>query len=83
MELCRRGGWVKVGGRDSLGIFVWGTFSMINRRVGQAVNARGADAETVGNGTVAPAVLLGNKMLGAGEQLTARPGVDETAVESS
>ncbi|KAL2051203.1 hypothetical protein ABVK25_008450 [Lepraria finkii] len=35
------GGWINVGGRDSIGIFIWGTFSMMNRRVGLSVNVGG------------------------------------------
>ena len=77
------GGWINVGGRDSIGIFIWGTFSMMNRRVGPSVNVGGGEEGMVGNGTVGSAAVLGNGTLEVGGQLTTGLGENETGVESS
>lgn len=42
------GGWASLGGRDSLGVFVWGTGCVMDRMVGRAVNEMGVGG---GNGT--------------------------------
>ena len=77
------GGWINVGGRDSIGIFIWGTFSMMNRRVGPSVNAVGGEEGTMGNGTVGSTAVLGNGTLEVGGQSTTGLGENETGVESS
>ncbi len=47
-------GYIRVGGRESIGVFIWGTFSMMNYNVGPAVNSIGANGtvEVNRNGTV-------------------------------
>ncbi|MCJ1455608.1 hypothetical protein MMC28_005963 [Mycoblastus sanguinarius] len=44
------GGWQSVGGRNSIGVFLWATLSVMDRRVPRGVNA-GVDG-TVANGTI-------------------------------
>ena len=47
-------GYIRVGGRTSIGVFIWGTFSRINYEVGPAVNSIGANGtvEVSSSGTV-------------------------------
>ena len=53
----QRGGWQRVGGRHSLGVFVWSTFSVIDRTVGRSAN------EGVGEIAVGLQVLNGTLQL--------------------
>jgi hypothetical protein len=49
------GGWQSVGGRYSLGVFLWGTLSVMDRMVGRSVNGHfggGGFGLEVGNGTL-------------------------------
>ena len=80
---AQRGGWIKVGGRDSIGIFAWGTFSMMNRRVGPSVNPRGGELGAGGNGTMGEGDVMGDGTLGFGGELRSGLGRKGTAVESS
>ena len=54
VEPLEQAGFVIGGGRKSIGVFIWGTFSVINYAVGPAVNGIGGDGtlELTGNGTV-------------------------------
>ena len=58
-------GYVRTGGRKSIGVFIWGTFSVINHDVGLAVNGIGVNGtvEMSGNGTV----VGGEFLTGSGE----------------
>ncbi len=66
-------GYVCTGGRKSIGVFIWGTFSTINRDVGPAVNGIGVNGmvEMTGNGTV------------LGEGFLMGPGESDMWVETS
>lgn len=60
--------YVRCGGRKSIGVFIWGTFSEINYVVGPAVNGNGVNGtvEVSGNGTVVSEEFL----MGPGESGT-------------
>lgn len=77
------GGWIKVGGRESIGIFVWGTFSMMNRRVGPSVNIGGGEMGAGGNGTMGEGDVMGDGTMGFGGDLRTGLGGKGTAAESS
>ncbi|KAL2042404.1 hypothetical protein N7G274_004896 [Stereocaulon virgatum] len=77
------GGWVKVGGRQSIGVFVWGTFSMMNRRVDPSVNVGGGDVGAGANGTTGEGHFIGDETLGFGGGLNTGLEGKGTAVESS
>lgn len=66
-------GYVLIGGRRSIGVFIWGTFSKINFYVGPAVNGVGVNGtvEVSGNGTV------------VGEEFLMGPGESGKLVETS
>lgn len=66
-------GYVRSGGRQSIGVFIWGTFSVINHDVGPAVNGIGVNGtvEMSGNGTV------------VGEEFLTGPGESSMWVETS
>lgn len=66
-------GYVLAGDRQSIGVFVWGTFSMINRRVGPSVNGIEVNGtvEVSGDGTL------------VGEEFSTGPGESGTLVETS
>lgn len=66
-------GYVIGGGRKSIGVFIWGTFSVINYAVGPAVNGIG------GNGTVE---LTGNGTV-VGEEFLMMPGESGALVETN
>lgn len=37
-DMIQYGGWQSVGSRNSIGVFLWSTLSVMNWRVGRAVN---------------------------------------------
>lgn len=67
------GGYMLVGGRHSIGVFVWGTSSMMNEKVGPSVNGVGV------NGTVEVS-RNGNLV---GEKFSMAPGNGGTSIGTS
>ena len=67
------GGYMLVGGRHSIGVFVWGTSSIIDQRVGPSVNGIGV------NGTVE----VSRNGTRVGEEFLMAPGESGALVETS
>ena len=63
-------GYVLDGGRQSIGVFVWGAFSYMNDKVGPGIGVNGT-VEVSGNGTE------------VGEEFSMGPGESGTLVETS
>ena len=65
-------GYMLVGERQSIGVFIWGSSSVRNRRVGPSVNGIGVNGtvEVSGNGTE------------VGEEFSMGPGESGTLVET-
>ena len=66
-------GYICTGGRRSIAVFLWGTFSLIDHEVGPSVNGVGVNGtvEVNGNGTV------------VGEEFLVVPGESGTLLETS